>query len=136
MIYLFVSIGFILIEVVFFCCFVVKEGVEDCCCVVVMIDVSCCVVVMFDVGCCVVVIFDVSCCVVVIFDVISVYIDFVVDVELVVVELWIFGDEVLLVFGVIVDGFVDVLLLGISVFYKMVISIKIYLLIYIKWFGL
>lgn len=119
MIYLFVSIGFILIEVVFFCCFVVKEGVEDCCCVVVM----------FDVGCCVVVIFDVSCCVVVIFDVISVYIDFVVDVELVVVELWIFGDEVLLVFGVIVDGFVDVLLLGICVFYKMfmVISIKIYL---------
>lgn len=128
MIYLFVSIGFILIEVVFFCCFVVKEGVEDCCCVFVMIDVSCCVVVMFDVG----------CCVVVIFDVISVYIDFVVDMDLVVVELWIFGDEVLLVFGVIVDGFVDVLLLGISVFYKMymVISIKIYLLIYIKWFGL
>lgn len=118
MIYLFVSIGFILIGVVFFCCFVVKEGVEDCCCVVVM--------------------FDVGCCVVVIFDVISVYIDFVVDMDLVVVELWIFGDEVLLVFGVIVDGFVDVLLLGISVFYKMymVISIKIYLLIYIKWFGL
>lgn len=127
MIYLFVSIGFILIEVVFFCCFVVKEGVEDCCCVVVMFDVGCCVVM-----------FDVVCCVVVIFDVISVYIDFVVDMDLVVVELWIFGDEVLLVFGVIVDGFVDVLLLGISVFYKMymVISIKIYLLIYIKWFGL
>lgn len=103
------------IEVVSFCCSVVKEGVEDCCCVVVTTDVSCCVVVTPDVGCCVVVTSDVSCCVAVTSDVTSVHTDSAVDVEPVVVELWTSGDEALLVSGVIVDGFVDVSLSGISV---------------------
>lgn len=134
----FASIGFIPIEVVSFCCSVVKEGVEDCCCVVVTTDVSCCVVVTPDVGCCVVVTSDVSCCVAVTSDVTSVHTDSAVDVEPVVVELWTSGDEALLVSGVIVDGFVDVSLSVISVPYKMymVISIKIYLLIYTKRPGL
>lgn len=124
----FASIGFIPIEVVSFCCSVVKEGVEDCCCVVVTPDV----------GCCVAVTSDVSCCVAVTSDVTSVHTDSAVDVEPVVVELWTSGDEALLVSGVIVDGFVDVSLSVISVPYKMymVISIKIYLLIYTAWFAI
>lgn len=93
------------IEVVSFCCSVVKEGVEDCCCVVVTTDVSCCVVVTPDVGCCVAVTSDVT----------SVHTDSAVDMDPVVVELWTSGDEALLVSGVIVDGFVDVSLSGISV---------------------
>lgn len=101
----FVSIGSIPIEVVSFCCSVVKEGVEDCCCVVVTTDVSCCVVVTPDVGCCVAVTSDVT----------SVHTDSAVDRDPVVVELWTSGDEALLVSGVIVDGFVDVSLSGISV---------------------
>lgn len=115
----FASIGFIPIEVVSFCCSVVKEGVEDCCCVVVTPDV----------GCCVAVTSDVSCCVAVTSDVTSVHTDSAVDVDPVVVELWTSGDEALLVSSVIVDGFVDVSLSGIRVPYKMfmVISIKIYL---------
>lgn len=118
MTYSFVSIGSILIEVVSFCCSVVKEGVEDCCCVVVTPDVGCCVAVTSDVT--------------------SVHTDSAVDMDPVVVELWTSGDEALLVSGVIVDGFVDVSLSGISVPYKMymVISIKIYLLIYTKRPGL
>lgn len=114
MTYSFVSIGSIPIEVVSFCCSVVKEGVEDCCCVVVTPDVGCCVAVTSDVT--------------------SVH----TDMDPVVVELWTSGDEALLVSGVIVDGFVDVSLSGISVPYKMymVISIKIYLLIYTKRPGL
>lgn len=128
MTYSFVSIGSIPIEVVSFCCSVVKEGVEDCCCVVVTPDV----------GCCVAVTSDVSCCVAVTSDVTSVHTDSAVDMDPVVVELWTSGDEALLVSGVIVDGFVDVSLSGISVPYKMymVISIKIYLLIYTKRPGL
>lgn len=91
-----------------------------------------------DVGCCVAVTSDVSCCVAVTSDVTSVHTDSAVDVEPVVVELWTSGDEALLVSGVIVDGFVDVSLSVISVPYKMymVISIKIYLLIYTKRPGL
>lgn len=118
MTYSFASIGFIPIEVVSFCCSVVKEGVEDCCCVVVTPDVGCCVAVTSDVT--------------------SVHTDSAVDMDPVVVELWTSGDEALLVSGVIVDGFVDVSLSGISVPYKMymVISIKIYLLIYTKRPGL
>lgn len=118
MTYSFVSIGSIPIEVVSFCCSVVKEGVEDCCCVVVTPDVGCCVAVTSDVT--------------------SVHTDSAVDMDPVVVELWTSGDEALLVSGVIVDGLVDVSLSGISVPYKMymVISIKIYLLIYTKRPGL
>lgn len=118
MTYSFVSIGSIPIEVVSFCCSVVKEGVEDCCCVVVTPDVGCCVAMTSDVT--------------------SVHTDSAVDMDPVVVELWTSGDEALLVSGVIVDGFVDVSLSGISVPYKMymVISIKIYLLIYTKRPGL
>lgn len=93
------------IEVVSFCCSVVKEGVEDCCCVVVTPDV----------GCCVAVTSDVSCCVAVTSDVTSVHTDSAVDVDPVVVELWTSGDEALLVSSVIVDGFVDVSLSGIRV---------------------
>lgn len=122
-----VSIGFIPIKVVSFCCSVVEEGVEDCCCVVVMPDVGCCVAVASDVGCCVAVASvvgccvavtsDVDCCVAVASDVTDVHTDSVVDVDPVVVELWTSGDEALLVSGVIVDGFVDVSLSGISVPY-------------------
>lgn len=73
MTYSFVSIGSILIEVVSFCCSVVKEGVEDCCCVVVTPDVGCCVAVTSDVT--------------------SVHTDSAVDMDPVVVELWTSGDE-------------------------------------------
>lgn len=81
---------------------------------------------------------DVGCCVAVTSDVTSVHTDSAVDMDPVVVELWTSGDEALLVSGVIVDGFVDVSLSVISVPYKMymVISIKIYLLIYTKRPGL
>lgn len=101
------SIGFIPIKVVSFCCSVVEEGVEDCCSVVVMPDVSCCVAVASVVGCCVAVASDVT----------DVHTDSVVDVDPVVLELWTSGDEALLVSGVIVHGFVDVSLSGISVPY-------------------
>lgn len=101
------SIGFIPIKVVSFCCSVVEEGVEDCCSVVVMPDVSCCVAVASVVRCCVAVASDVT----------DVHTDSVVDVDPVVLELWTSGDEALLVSGVIVDGFVDVSLSGISVPY-------------------
>lgn len=101
------SIGFIPIKVVSFCCSVVEEGVEDCCSVVVMPDVSCCVAVASVVGCCVAVASDVT----------DVHTDSVVDVDPVVLELWTSGDEALLVSGVIVDRFVDVSLSGISVPY-------------------
>lgn len=101
------SIGFIPIKVVSFCCSVVEEGVEDCCSVVVMPDVSCCVAVASVVGCCVAVASDVT----------DVHTDSVVDVDPVVLELWTSSDEALLVSGVIVDGFVDVSLSGISVPY-------------------
>lgn len=111
------SIGFIPIKVVSFCCSVVEEGVEDCCSVVVMPDVSCCVAVASVVGCCVAVASDVDCCVAVASDVTDVHTDSVVDVDPVVLELWTSGDEALLVSGVIVDGFVDVSLSGISVPY-------------------
>lgn len=72
MTYSFVSIGSIPIEVVSFCCSVVKEGVEDCCCVVTP---------------------DVGCCVAVTSDVTSVHTDSAVDMDPVVVELWTSGDE-------------------------------------------
>lgn len=103
------------IDVVSFCCSVVEEGVDDCFCVVVTTAVGCCVAVTSVVGCSVAMASDVSCCVAVTSDVNSVHTDSAVDVDPVVVELWTSGDEALLVSVVIIDGFVDVSLSGISV---------------------
>lgn len=71
------------------------------------------------VGCSVAMASDVSCCVAVTSDVNSVHTDSAVDVDPVVIELWTSGDEALLFSVVIIDGFVDVSLSGISVPYKM-----------------